>query len=135
MNAAKELFLATRTLYTVGLAMMVSQASGFGLSFALTVGLLIFVNSFVFQYFVLHWALKQEARKKVKLQVMFIWLMVTLVVTIATVFFIASIDWAGEAEQVKLMFYSGVLTYVTAAAAFVGGAMTRRSFEKHGTLG
>lgn len=132
----KELFLPVRTAYALICALLVAGVTGFTTPiFVINAAVLIFANSFVFQYFVLHWAMKQMEEHKKRLKFLLMWTVATSIASVSAALFLLNIDWTAELEQVRTSFVGGAIAYTAAAAAFVGGSMARRAFTKHGGLG
>ena len=132
----KELFLPVRSIYTVLFALLAAGATGFtSPTFVICVAILIFGNSFVFQYFVLHWALKKMTEHRARLKFLLMWMIAMTIAIASSILFLVGIDWTAEIEQIKANFFDGTVIYTVAAAAYVGGSMTRRAFTKHGGLG
>lgn len=132
----KELFLPSRAVYALICALLVAGVTEFTTPiFVIGAVVLIFGNSFIFQYYVIHWAMNQMSVHKVRVKFLLMWLVATLIASVTAALFLLNIDWTAEMEQIKTSFYGGMIMYIAAAAAFVGGSMARRAFTKHGGLG
>lgn len=131
-----ELFLPTRAVYAFICALLLAGVTGLTATvFLIGATALVFANSFVFQYVVVHWTMKQISAHKVRAKFLLLWLVATSVAAVSAALFLLGIDWGEDLEKIKMSFYSGTILFVAAAAAFVGGSMARRAFTKHGGLG
>ncbi len=131
----KELLLPARTFNSLLLAILVAGVTGFtNLIFVISVAVLIFGNSFLFQYFVLHWALKQDPGNVSRSKFLFYWTLTAIIAILSSILLLSSINWNGSLEQIKTMFYIGSAAYIATSAAFVGGLATYLAFKRHGSL-
>lgn len=139
MNLLKELNLFARAFYTVFSVWYFSSISGF--SFGATfmgIGWIIFVVSFVFQYYVLYYALKKVVEtQRGRLFLLLGWFAVTVAGIVLATFMTPSLQDIGSYESAeaflhKVAFWGAV--FATFSSMFVAFACTRRAFTRHGTL-
>ncbi len=136
----KELHLVARAIYTLVAVLCFSTLSGFSFTTSfMAVGILIFLNSFMFQYFVLHWAMKNVVAT-VRGRLWFLigtWIVTLagLVVTTIMIPSFESIDRYPSAEAFLKACVGWGAVYVIFATLFVALTCTRRAFDRHGGLG
>lgn len=137
----KELHLVARTIYTFVSVLALSAVTGLSLGGNLMfgIGVLIFINSFVFQYFVLHWALKNVVTTPRGRNLFLLgWLIAVLVGIVLSSMMIPSITEIVRAVDPDPLLHQAAWwgsSFVAFSAAFVALTCTRRTWTRHGKLG
>lgn len=135
----KELHLIARAIHTFIAVWALAGITGVGLGdMALMFGVIIFTSSFMFQYYVLHFALKNIATPKNRAWFLVGWLVICLsgvVVTILMMPTIQDFDRYGSVEALARAMALWASIYAGFSAAFVALACTRRAWTRHGGFG
>ena len=135
----KELNLLPRTIYMVALTTLFNLLTGFSsTSLLVGVGALIFFNSFLIEYYVLHFALKNVADTKVgRNKILFIWAIICLVIVVFAGNMMPNLKQLSAYENtqtflIEISIWSTL--FLAFGTALVAIACTRRSFERYGGL-
>ncbi|MFA5132237.1 MAG: hypothetical protein WC444_02835 [Candidatus Paceibacterota bacterium] len=136
----KELHLVARILYSFLATLALSGVTGLALSGALAfIGVLIFFNSFVFQYFVLHFALKEVAvTKRARLLFLIGWLVICLAGLVGSGLMIPQmkdLELYASVEEFARTSTLWACVFSAFGAALVALTCTRRAWTRHGQLG
>lgn len=136
----KEFHLVARTIYSFIAVLALTGVTGLSFSMAmLGIGFLIFANSFLFQYYVLHFALKKVVTTpRGRLFFLIGWWVFCIVGIAGSAMMIPPLEDLGlyaSAEEYlkKAALWSSVFTAFS--AAFVAMTCARRAFTRHGALG
>jgi hypothetical protein len=134
----KDLFLVPRLLYSiifVGLAMSATGLTDLvpGVLFFT----LVFVLSFMWQYFVLHFVLKRIATPQRRIVILLVWMIAAILVGGWSLIELATFDYvqSDDADVVLRSFVQQLTIYRVACEMFIAGACARRAFQKYGALG
>lgn len=137
-NSMKDLFLVPRLLYNIIFIGFAISATGFTSPMPWVVQFaLVFVFSFVWQYFVLHFALKQIATSQRRLLMIIVWMVVATLIGGWSLGELATFDYgqSDDANVVLRSFVQQVTIYGVGCEMFIAGACARRAFQKYGALG
>lgn len=138
MIISKELFLVRRVILSALCVIAARSMMGFGSLSSMTVLFgLIFGFSFLFQYFVLHFALKQVTPTPMgRLVFLICWAVLSLGVASWAMYEMATFDWLQQVdtETIVRQYIWRITVFQTAAASFVGGSCARVAFDRHGQL-
>lgn len=132
----KELVLVPRVLYgvffTLG-GLYVAFTSPFYSRSFIGAFLFLLVFSFVWQYYVLYFALK-TANKKQRAIVLLVWLIISLTIGAWGLNALGTLDWLQNESTLMNDFAWRMAVYLIGASMYIGGVCTRRAYEKHGAL-
>jgi hypothetical protein len=140
MNMIKELHLVARVIYTVLITLFFSGISGFGFATSfMGIGWVVFGMSFVFQYYVLHFMLKQSAATtRGRLYILIGWFVVSVVGMLTAAYMTPSLTELGQYESDSVFLHKVALwgsIFAAFGSAFVAMTCARRAFTRHGGLG
>ncbi len=135
----KELHLTARIICSFLAVMAFTWATGLGYSMmSVGVGTVIFVNSFVFQYFVLHFALKKIATtprdRWLFLAWWFFFCMTGLTGAVLMIPQFQNIALYASVEDFARKSSLWGTVFIAFSAAFVALVCTQRTFSRHGLL-
>lgn len=134
----KELHLMARTLYTFVAVWALSGITRLGLGgTAIVLGVVIFMSSFMFQYYVLHFALKNIVTTRNRLWFLVGWALVCFTGVVFTTLMMPTIDDFPKYETAEALARDMSLwgsLYASFSAAFVALTCTRRAWTRHGGL-
>ena len=131
----KELFLIPRLLYTVLFIGFAISATGITSPMPWMVKFaMVFILSFVFQYFVLHYVLKRLGTSQSRIIMFVVWMVLATLVGAWGLGELASFDYlqSNDTKIVARNFAWKLVIYSTACEMFIAGACARRAFQKHG---
>jgi len=133
----KDLVLIPRLLYSVlfvGFAISATRMTS--VTPWVIVLVLIFTLSFMWQYFVLHFALKQMTIRRWRLVTLLVWMIVATLVGGWSLGELANFDYwqSDDVEVVVRSFALQVTIYSGACEMFIAGACARRAFQKYDGL-
>jgi hypothetical protein len=135
----KELHLMARTLYTFVAVWALSGITRLGLGgTAIVLGVVIFMSSFMFQYYVLHFALKNISTRRNRAWFLVGWTVTCLSGVVITTLMMPTIqdfDQYGSVEALAHAMSLWASAYAAFSAAFVALTCTRRAWTRHGGLG
>ena len=133
----KELALVTRILYTIVFVLIGElivfgvnhlDLGAFGISFLLVVGF-----SFLWQYYVLHFALRTMTKKQ-RTVMLIVWLIGSAAIMTWGIDMLASLDWSLDEQTLLRDFALKTSLYLLGAGMYIGGACTRRAYARHDAL-
>ncbi|MFZ2187101.1 MAG: hypothetical protein WAV46_00535 [Candidatus Moraniibacteriota bacterium] len=136
----KELHLVARVIYTVLVTLFFSSISGFSFSASfMGIGWVIFLMSFMFQYYVLHFVLKRSAKTpRDRLYILIGWFIVSVAGMLITAYMIPSLTELSQYESDNAFLHKVALwgsIFAAFGSAFVAMTCARRAFTRHGGLG
>ncbi len=139
MNMLKELHLVARTIYSFLATLVFNGVTG--LSFLTTgtslVGITIFANSFMFQYFVLHLVLKKITKITDRRSFLIGWLIFCIAGLIGSALMIPHFEDLALYASVEDFSHKGARwgsVFIAFSAALVAMTCTRRAFRRYGAL-
>jgi hypothetical protein len=140
MNMLKELHLVSRIFYTFIATLALSSLAGIEINPAglFMAGALIFLNSFMFEYYVLHFALKNVV-KTPRGRIFFLlgWAVACIGGVVLSVIEVPSIKTAityASVEDFKKSYFFWLGNFMVFSSAFVAFTCARRAFTRHGSL-
>jgi hypothetical protein len=135
----KELHLVARTIYTFVAVFAFSGLAGLGFGDVIwTLGVIIFVSSFFFQYWVLHYALKNLNTVQKRLWFLIAWITGSLAGIVIITLMMPTFSDLGQYESVEALAHVMALWgsgYAAFSAAIVAATCARRAWTRHGSLG
>jgi hypothetical protein len=140
MTFLKELHLIARTIYTFVAVLVLSAITGLSITgnLMLSLGTLIFLNSFMFQYFVLHWALKNfVTTQRGRAWFLLAWMMIVAIGIIVTSMMIPTVREIFDSPDPDALMRQAVgwgSLFAALSSALVAATCARRSFTQHGAL-
>jgi len=132
----KELVLVPRLLYSclfVLLGMFTAFSSPSDPKAFIGSFIFVFVLSFVWQYFVLHFALRPMT-VKARIHTITGWMILASVIAAWSLNELATFDWAQDKSTLLESFARKMGVYLVAIGMFIGGLCTRRAFQKYNAL-
>lgn len=139
MKVVRELHLVARTLYTLAAVFAFSGLNGFTfLTGLMTIGWIIFLSSFMWQYYVLHFALQNISSTRGRLLFLIGWCLVTLAGVVFAAIMTPTLaelnNYESEDAFLKSAAFWGSI-FVSFSGAFVAFACVRRAWTRYGQLG
>ena len=136
----KELHLVARVGYSVLLSLIFSQISEFSISSTLLgCGLVMFITSFIFQYYVLYFALKKIVdTPRGRTIFLIIWGVVSIAGMIVATFMLPTLSELSRYESASAFMHELAkwgAVFDSFGGAFIASACTRRAFTEHESLG
>jgi len=134
----KELHLIARTIYTFVAVFAFSGLAGLGFGNVIwSLGVIIFMSSFFFQYWVIHFALKNLTTPKGRAWFLLAWAVTCFAALVSVTMMMPSFSDLPEYGSVEAL--AGAMTlwgavYATFAAALVALTCARRAWTRHGQL-
>lgn len=133
----KDLVLIPRLLYSVlFVGFAISATRMISMTPWVIVLALIFTLSFMWQYLVLHYALKQMTVRRWRLVTLLAWMIVATLIGGWSLGELANFDY-GQSDDVEVVvrsFALQVTIYSVACEMFIAGACARRAFQKYDGL-
>lgn len=132
----KELILVPRIIITLVLSyvgVLLSFGEDAELFTLVKAAVPVFAMSFAWQYYVLHFALK-KLTKAARVKTLIIWLIVSAAIGSIGAYLILDIDWTLPMSELTVSYAWRMTVYLLAAGMFVGGACTRRAYQKHNAI-
>jgi len=133
----KDLVLIPRLLYTILFVGLAISATGLTSPMPWVIEcVFIFVFSFMWQYVVLHFALKQMETPRWRLITLVVWMVVATLVGGWSLGELANFDYgqSNDTEVVLRSFVKQLTIYGVACEMFIAGACARRAFQKYNAL-
>ena len=136
----KEFHLIARTIHSFFAVLVFTGVTGLSFSVAmLGIGALIFANSFLFQYFVLHFALKKvTVTPRGRLYFLIGWWIFCVAGILGSTLMIPQLQDLELYASTEEFSRKGALwgsIFIAFSAAFVAMTCARRTFTRHGLLG
>lgn len=135
----KEFHLIARAIYTIATTLLFSSMSGLTLMTTfVSVGAIIFFMSFMWQYYVIHFAMKNVVKPRNRVLFLIGWWFVTVGSICLSVYMIPTFSdlprFDSKEDLIRTMTMWGSI-FITASSAFVAMTCARRAFTRHGALG